>query len=58
MLGVVELSRALEGNARSWVYTFEWPVFAFCIYYMYKKIRSGEPIFKAYNPEHYPEDEQ
>lgn len=55
-LGVVEFNRALDGNLRAWVYTFEWPAIAGCIYFMYRKIRSGEPVFKPYRPEDYEED--
>mgnify|MGYP006283893515 CR=1 FL=1 len=57
VLGWIEYQRALGGNDRSWVYTFEWPAFALCIAYMYFKIRRNEPIFKPYRPEDFEEDE-
>ena len=50
-LGWVEYQRALDGNERAWVYTFEWPAFAAFTVYMYYKIRKGEPVFKPYKPD-------
>lgn len=37
-LGWWQLSRALGGNALSWVYTFEWPFFALYACYMWWKL--------------------
>jgi hypothetical protein len=42
VMGVLEMFRAINGNSRSWVYTFEWPFFAVFIYYMYWKIQNPE----------------
>jgi DNA-binding transcriptional regulator of glucitol operon len=39
-LGDWQLHRALSGNALSWVYTFEWPLFAiFAVYFWVKSLR-------------------
>jgi hypothetical protein len=38
-----ELSRAIGGNALSWAYVFEWPVFeAFAIYMWWKLLHEDE----------------
>ncbi|MEI6405578.1 MAG: hypothetical protein WCK04_05225 [Actinomycetes bacterium] len=34
----VELSRAVDGNGRSWAYTFEWPAFAAFIFWIWHKL--------------------
>ncbi|EWT07675.1 hypothetical protein N864_01000 [Intrasporangium chromatireducens Q5-1] len=36
----VELGRALGGNPLSWVYTFEWPLIAGYVVYIWHKLRS------------------
>jgi len=41
VMGFLELSRAFDGNRRSWLYVFEWPFFGLFIYYMYWKL--GQP---------------
>jgi hypothetical protein len=39
-LGDWQLQRALSGNALSWAYTFEWPLFAiFGVYFWVKSVR-------------------
>jgi hypothetical protein len=39
-LGDWQLRRALSGNALSWAYTFEWPLFAiFGVYFWVKSLR-------------------
>lgn len=39
-LGDWQLRRALSGNALSWAYTFEWPLFAiFAVYFWVKSLR-------------------
>jgi hypothetical protein len=39
-LGVWQLHRAESGNALSWAYTFEWPLFAiFAVYFWVKSLR-------------------
>ena len=57
LLGGIELNRALDGHTRAWTYAVEWPLFAGLFYFVYKKLKRNEPIFKAYRPEDYPEDE-
>ena len=37
----LEFSRALDGNDRSLAYTFEWPVFAVFIVWMWRKLGSA-----------------
>jgi len=41
-LGMIEFDRALGGNMRAWVYTFEWPFFALVILYMYIRLRDQD----------------
>ncbi len=36
-------TRALDGNTLSWVYTFEWPIFAAYATYMWWKLVHDEP---------------
>jgi hypothetical protein len=38
-----QVSRALDGNTLSWVYTFEWPIFAAYATYMWWKLVHDEP---------------
>jgi hypothetical protein len=38
-----QASRALGGNTLSWVYTFEWPIFAAYATYMWWKLVHDEP---------------
>ena len=38
-----QVSRALGGNTLSWVYTFEWPIFAGYAVYMWWKLVHDEP---------------
>jgi hypothetical protein len=57
LLGIIELNRAIDGHARAWAYAVEWPMFAGLFYYVYRKLKRNEPIFKPYRPEDYPEDE-
>ncbi len=38
-----QASRALDGNTLSWVYTFEWPIFAAYATYMWWKLVHDEP---------------
>ncbi|MFI5936902.1 hypothetical protein [Actinoplanes sp. NPDC051494] len=47
-LGWWQFSRATEGNALSWGYTFEWPVFALFVGFIWfrevqQELRSGRP---------------
>ncbi len=39
-----QAARALEGNTLSWVYTFEWPIFAAYATYMWWKLVHEEPV--------------
>jgi hypothetical protein len=39
-----QASRALSGNALSWVYTFEWPIFAVYAVFMWWKLIHEEPV--------------
>ncbi len=39
---VFELSRALQGNALSWAYVFEWPILGAYAIYMWKKLLLDE----------------
>ena len=41
-MGFIQLERALGGNSRSWMYTFEWPFFALFLYYMYWKLQQPQ----------------
>jgi hypothetical protein len=38
-----QLSRALNGNALSWAYTFEWPLFAIYAVYVWWQLIHDEP---------------
>ena len=40
---VLEVGRARSGNALSWAYVVEWPIFALYALYMWRKLLSGEP---------------
>jgi len=42
-----QVSRALDGNTLSWVYTFEWPIFAGYATYMWWKLVHDEPTPRA-----------
>jgi hypothetical protein len=42
--GWFEFGRAQSGNWRAWVYTFEWPFFAFLAIYLYRRLMNGNPI--------------
>ncbi len=39
-----QVSRALGGNTLSWVYTFEWPIFAGYAVFMWWKLVHDEPV--------------
>jgi hypothetical protein len=39
-----QAARALAGNTLSWVYTFEWPIFAGYGLYMWWKLVHDEPV--------------
>ena len=39
-----QVSRALGGNTLSWVYTFEWPIFAAYAVFMWWKLVHEEPV--------------
>jgi hypothetical protein len=39
-----QAARALAGNTLSWVYTFEWPIFAGYALYMWWKLLLDEPV--------------
>ena len=39
-----QASRALSGNTLSWVYTFEWPIFAAYAVFMWWKLIHEEPV--------------
>lgn len=44
-LTVIEVSRAADGNWRSWVYSFEWPAIgAFAIWMWYRFRTEGNPV--------------
>jgi len=38
-LAMFELSRAFEGNPRSWAYAIEWPVFGAFVIYMWRRLQ-------------------
>lgn len=42
-----QVSRALDGNTLSWVYTFEWPIFAAYATYMWWKLVHDDPAVAA-----------
>ena len=46
-----QASRALSGNTLSWVYTFEWPIFAAYAVYMWWKLLHDEPEAEHDEPE-------
>jgi len=39
---VIEMKRALDGNALSWAYVFEWPLLGLYAVYMWHKLRQDE----------------
>ncbi len=39
---VIEVFRALDGNALSWAYVFEWPIFAVFAIYMWWNLLHGQ----------------
>lgn len=42
---VIELSRAIDGNWRAWVYSFEWPMIgAFCVWMWIRFRRQGASV--------------
>jgi DNA-binding transcriptional regulator of glucitol operon len=44
-LGWWQLTRALSGNALSWAYVFEWPLFAgYAVYMWWKLIHDESPV--------------
>jgi hypothetical protein len=45
-----QVSRALSGNTLSWVYSFEWPIFAAYALYMWWKLLHEEPASEAGDP--------
>ncbi len=42
VLGWWQLDRALSGNTLSWVYTFEWPLFAVYLVYVWRRLLRDE----------------
>jgi len=40
--GWFEFGRALSGNWRAWVYTFEWPFFAAVSFYLWRRLTKGD----------------
>lgn len=70
-LGWWQLSRALSGNSLSWAYTFEWPLFAGYLIWVWRRLlheehvpgeagRSGPPSAATSDPgeRHEEEDEE
>ena len=55
-LGWFEFGRAEQGHWRAWVYTFEWPFFAFLAFYLWRKLMRGEKL-KIPTPKDYGIDE-
>ena len=49
VMGFIQLERALGGNSRSWMYTFEWPFFALFLYYMYWKLKQPQEPWDGSN---------
>lgn len=50
--GGFELGRALSGNRFSWVYVFEWPLFAgFSVVIWWRLLHEGDPAVPASAPE-------
>jgi hypothetical protein len=45
-----QVSRALDGNTLSWVYTFEWPIFAAYATYMWWKLVHDDPADSVGDP--------
>lgn len=44
-LTVIEVSRAVDGNWRAWVYSFEWPAIAAFAIWMWHRFRTeGNPV--------------
>lgn len=43
-LGWWQLSRALSGNSLSWAYTFEWPLFAGYLVWVWRRLLHEERI--------------
>jgi len=39
--GWFELTRAVHGNWRAWVYSFEWPLIGFTAIYLWRRFLSG-----------------
>jgi len=54
-LGNWQLHRALSGNALSWAYTFEWPLFAiFAVYFWVKSLRDElRPVQSSAESQHH-----
>ena len=46
-LGWWQLNRALSGNTLSWAYTFEWPLFAGYLLYVWRRLRRHPPPEEA-----------
>ena len=46
-LGWWQLSRALSGNSLSWAYTFEWPLFAGYLIWVWRRLLREERILGA-----------
>lgn len=40
--GWFEFQRALEGNWRAWVYSFEWPFFGGVSMWLWRRLRRGD----------------
>ena len=38
-MAMFELSRAFEGNPRSWAYAIEWPLFGAFVIYMWRRLQ-------------------
>ena len=45
-----QVARALSGNTLSWVYSFEWPIFAAYALYMWWKLLHEEPASEGDHP--------
>ena len=55
---VIEMSRALSGNALSWAYVVEWPVLGVYAIYMWKKLLKDEPHATPSSSPHGEDDEK
>lgn len=44
---LLEVGRARSGNALSWAYVVEWPIFALYALYMWRKLLHDEPVHPA-----------